>query len=136
MEESEAIFKDVLAEPFDFSKNEEFNSDYENLTYVKNKKQLKERWNYSLNILLLQIMMIFWKNKKRSWKMIPDYQKKTDKEIEIEARELTLRSLEEYYDILDDLERKDWFAVYINAIVEEFDPHTIILRQKIKMVLI
>ena len=22
------------------------------------------------------------------------------------------------------IEREDWFAVYINAIVEEFDPHT------------
>ena len=33
-------------------------------------------------------------------------------------------SLDEYFDFTDDLERKDWFSVYVNAIVEEFDPHT------------
>ena len=33
--------------------------------------------------------------------------------------------MEEYYDIIEDLERKDWFSVYINSIVEEFDPHTL-----------
>ena len=44
--------------------------------------------------------------------------------MEKEARETTLKSLNELYDFIDERERKDWFAVYINAIVEEFDPHT------------
>ena len=49
---------------------------------------------------------------------------KTDDELEQESREATLRSLDELYDFIDDRQRKDWFSVYINAIVEEFDPHT------------
>ena len=32
--------------------------------------------------------------------------------------------LKEYFEFADDLERKDWFSIYINSIVEEFDPHT------------
>ncbi|MFT6841522.1 MAG: carboxyl-terminal processing protease, partial [Psychroserpens sp.] len=46
------------------------------------------------------------------------------KKIEVEAREVTRSSLDELYDFIDDRQRKDWFSVYINAIVEEFDPHT------------
>ncbi len=57
---------------------------------------------------------------------------KSNDEIEKEAREQTLNSLNEYYDIIDDLERKDWFSVYINAIVGEFDPHTMYLAPEDK----
>lgn len=124
MEESEAIFKEILASPFNFSKNEEFSSDYENLTYVKNKKQLKERWKLQLKYAAIANYDDLLEEQEKEIENDPNYQKKTDKEIEIEARELTLRSLEEYFDILDDLERKDWFGVYINSIVQEFDPHT------------
>ena len=49
---------------------------------------------------------------------------KTIKELETEARLLTKKSLDELYDYIEDRTRNDWFAVYINAIVEEFDPHT------------
>ena len=72
---------------------------------------------------LLPILMILRKRTK-GIKTNPNYEVKSDKEIEEEARKLTLNSLEEYYDIIEDLERKDWFSIYINAIVEEFDPHT------------
>ncbi len=51
-------------------------------------------------------------------------EKKSSVELEKEARESTLKSLDELYDFIDDRQRKDWFSVYINAIVEEFDPHT------------
>ncbi|MBN4085478.1 carboxy terminal-processing peptidase, partial [Flavobacteriaceae bacterium AH-315-B10] len=49
---------------------------------------------------------------------------KTNEELEQEAREIAQRSLDELYSFIDDRDRNDWFAVYINAIVEEFDPHT------------
>ena len=32
--------------------------------------------------------------------------------------------MNEFFDFVDDLERKDWFVQYINTIVDEFDPHT------------
>jgi len=51
-------------------------------------------------------------------------EKKSLAELEIEAREATLKSLNELYDFIDDRQRQDYFSAYINAIVEEFDPHT------------
>ena len=48
----------------------------------------------------------------------------TPEEAEKEARESTRKTLDEFFDFVDDLERKDWFVQYINTIVGEFDPHT------------
>ena len=124
MQESEVIYTDILSSKFDFDKDEFFNSDYENLEYVKNKKQLKDRWRQQLKYNTIGNYSDLIEEQNNELENNPDYAKKTFKELEIEAREQTLNSLEEYYDIIDDLERKDWFAVYINAIVEEFDPHT------------
>ena len=125
MQESEALFKDLLSSPFDFSEDEEFNSDYENLPYVNNKKQLKDRWRLQLKYATIANFDDLKKEEQKELEADPNYKVKSDKEIEEEARKLTLNSLEEYYDIIEDLERKDWFSVYINSIVEEFDPHTL-----------
>lgn len=48
----------------------------------------------------------------------------TPEEAEKSSRESTKKTLDEYFDFVDDLQRKDWFAMYINSIVDEFDPHT------------
>ncbi|MBT8394416.1 MAG: carboxy terminal-processing peptidase [Bacteroidia bacterium] len=124
MEESEEIYRDILESSFDYSKSEEFNSDYENIPYVKNKRQLKDRWRLQLKYASIANYNDLFEDQNNELEKDPDYETKTNEEIEVEAREQTLNSLNEYYDLIDDLERKDWFAVYINAIVEEFDPHT------------
>lgn len=48
----------------------------------------------------------------------------TPQQAEAEARESTLNTLDDYFDFVDDLQRKDWFVQYLNTIVEVFDPHT------------
>ncbi|MES2748002.1 MAG: carboxy terminal-processing peptidase [Bacteroidota bacterium] len=49
---------------------------------------------------------------------------KTNDELEKESRESSLKSLNEYFGFIKDLDRSDWFSVYINAIASRFDPHT------------
>ncbi|WP_109682117.1 carboxy terminal-processing peptidase [Xanthomarina spongicola] len=119
IEESKAIYKEVLDKPFDYSVDEEFNSDYENMDYVKNKKQMKDRWRQQLkfsNLVNYDDLMIEQEKSE---------EKKPLTQIEEEARAETLKSIDLYYnDYIGDLERKDWFSMYINSIVEEFDPHT------------
>ena len=45
-------------------------------------------------------------------------------ELEAKARETTKKSLDEYFDFTKDLQRKDYFSIYLNTIVEAFDPHS------------
>jgi len=131
IEESKKLYADILEKPFDFNQKEKFSTDYENIPYVKNKREMKERWRQQLKFSTIAnyddaleqnsselVEGDFSANNEKA------QSNKSKKEIEAEARELTKRSLDELYDFIDDRQRKDWFAVYINAIVEEFDPHT------------
>ena len=49
---------------------------------------------------------------------------KTFPELEKETRESSAKSLDEYFGFIKDLDRNDWFSVYINSITARFDPHT------------
>lgn len=119
IEESKVIYKDVLKDPFDYSLDEMFNSDYENLDYVKNKKQMKDRWRQQLKFSNLANYDDLVNEQETN------EEKKNLTQIEEEARAETLKSIDLYYnDYLDDLVRKDWFSMYVNAIVTKFDPHT------------
>ncbi|SFN61487.1 carboxy terminal-processing peptidase [Salegentibacter flavus] len=123
-DESREIYMEILSTPFDFEKEEELNTSFEDLDYVDSKKEMKERWRKQLKFSTLITFHDKKEEEEQKKKNDPEYSIKSDQELEKEAREVTLTSLEEYYDFTDDLERKDYFSVYINAIVEEFDPHT------------
>lgn len=50
---------------------------------------------------------------------------KTYAQLEKETRENTLKSLDENFSFISkELDREDWFSVFINAIASRFDPHT------------
>ena len=128
MQEAKTYYKEVLEKPFDFNIDEDFDTDYENHDYVKSKKKLKDRWRQLLKFSTISNYDELIRTQERDTVATEDgkiKEKKSLKAIEIEAREETLKNLDVYYtDYVDDLQRKDWFAMYINAIVEEFDPHT------------
>ena len=122
--ESKEIYKDVLDNPFDYTIDETFIADYENMAYANSKKEMKERWREQLKFSTIANYHDLVTEQERKLKDNPEYISKSDTELEKEAREITLRSLDELYDFIEDRQRKDWFTVYINAIVEEYDPHT------------
>ena len=144
IEESKLLYKEVMKTPFDFSKKEEFNTDYENIQYVTSKKEMKERWRQQLkfsaiasyhNLISVQeaeqerlkkmeSMSEAEREKAFNKEMKKDFKIKSETELEAEARKSTLNSLNELYSVIDDRQRKDWFSVFMNAVVVEFDPHT------------
>ncbi|EDP71423.1 periplasmic tail-specific proteinase [Flavobacteriales bacterium ALC-1] len=136
--ESKKIYTEILEKSFDFSKDENYSADYEKLEYVKNKREMKERWRQQLKFSTIANYddAISQRDSNLETNNLPESvfsaenetpkskEKKSLKEVEAEARKSTKRSLDELYDYIDDRRRTDWFAVYINAIVEGFDPHT------------
>lgn len=123
MAESKDLYREVLEIPFDYTVDETFDANYEDLEYANSKKELKERWRQQLKFSSIANYHDLKTEQERD-KDKDDFVAKSEKELEKDARATTLRSLDELYDFIDDRRRMDWFAVYINAIVEEFDPHT------------
>ncbi|MEM6684585.1 MAG: carboxy terminal-processing peptidase [Bacteroidota bacterium] len=124
MAESKEFYAKLLDEPFDFAKDETIDRDYEKIDFAKNAKALKERWRKELKFSTLANYDIKLEVEKNKKKEDASYTEKDEATLEKEARESTEKTYVEFFDLMNDLERKDWFSIYINAIVEEFDPHT------------
>jgi len=125
-QEAKEYYKEILEKPFNFSEDEDYNADYENLEYSKNKKQLKDRWRQQLKFnTLSNYETLIEQQENDKTKEETTEAPKSLTQLEEEARNETLKALDNYFtDYIEDMERKDWFAMYVNTIVEEYDPHT------------
>ena len=124
LEETKDYYPEILAKPFNFHEEEEIDTDYDKIDYASSKAELKERWRKQLKFTTLSTYYDLKSEEKAKAEEDETYKPKSDAELEKEARETTKSSLDEFYDLNEDLERKDWFSIYVNSIVEEFDPHT------------
>lgn len=125
IKESREIYAEILEKPFDFTKDEEINVDYEKQPYAKNKKALVDRWRKQLKFSVLSTISDKQKLEKSKKDKDTEYQEKSFEKIEKEARENAEKSLNEYFDFIEkELDRNDWFSIFLNSIVERFDPHT------------
>jgi carboxyl-terminal processing protease len=116
IEDSRNVYKQVLEVPFDYNLEETFSTDYENKSYASSKSEMKDSWRKQLKFSTLSNYHDLVSEEKEI--------KKSNTDLEAEAREATLKSLNESASYIDDLRREDWLSMYINAIAEEFDPHT------------
>ena len=138
-DESKSYYKDFLNAPIDYKSDEIFDADYEKLPYAKTVADLKERWRKQIKLSTLaslvdkqKIQDDFANNGNKSVEKTKESTAKSKDPITIksyeviekETRESSLKSLNEYYGFIKDLDRGDWFAIYINAIASRFDPHT------------
>ena len=117
MKEARGIYDEVLQEPFDFHVAESIEIDYEKQPYAADRKELRERWRKQLKYATIGTY-------DSKMNLGETGEKPDPAEAELASRESTRQTLDEFFDFVDDLERKDWFVQYLNTIVDEFDPHT------------
>jgi carboxyl-terminal processing protease len=139
MKESKNFYKFILAKPIDYSVDENFNVDYEKAPFCKNLVELMEKWRKQIKLSTLSTLVDKLKieenrkngildtletNTKSKKSKFVDTRPKTYDEIEKETRVDAAKSLDQYYENIEELNRDDWFSQYINTIAERFDPHT------------
>jgi carboxyl-terminal processing protease len=127
MGDAKEIYKEVLATPFDYSESETISIKYDEEPFAANRDELKERWRKQLKYATLgtyDSKIVHMDNKDVEVTDEHNHAAHTPKEAESESRKSTETTLDEFFDFVNDLERKDWFVQYINTIVDEFDPHT------------
>ena len=129
--EVEGFYEDLLDKPFNFNIDEEINLDYENLNYAVNLDDLKNIWRKRLKLSALDGYAS--KKEINESKSDPENnQTKTDQEIEQESRTSIKENLKDFFQFNSELERTDWFSIYLNSIVTQFDPHTTYLAPEAK----
>ena len=125
IDEVENFYGEILEVPFNFQINEEINLDYENLEYASSSDELKKIWRKRLKLSALDGYA--------SKKEIKDKEEViSEEEIEKESRTAIFENLKDFFQFNNELERSDWFSIYLNSIVTQFDPHTSYLAPEAK----
>ncbi len=132
LQEARGFYKEILKHPFDFTKDDVFSLDYEKKPFPKNEIELIVNWQKHLKLTTISRLYDKLQVEEDKNKEDANYTKKTFKALEIEAREATLNSMDEFFNRMDDLDESDWFSVFVNSISEEFDPHTTYFAPKVK----
>ena len=135
MKESKVIYTSILSKPLNLNDEETINVDYEKLPYAATMKDLDQRWRKQLEFAVLSDITDKEdiqkavetdkenpeaSDKKETVKSEP----KTFEELEAKARKTTESNLNNNFSFIAELTREDWFSIYINAIVTQYDPHT------------
>lgn len=124
LSESSAIYKSLLAKPFDFMVKESVALDMENEPYAANDAQRRENWRKRLKYMTLERYADALENRENN-KNLKDFVVKADTTLERESRERVLKIWDRTYDRLKNkftLDEK--FNQYVNTIAETMDPHT------------
>ena len=125
MSESEKIFNEILSKPFDFSKDEVFESDFEALDYVQSKTELYDRWRKLLKIYVIENYHNEVEDDLKKIESDSTFQVRNKEIIEKETRESLIETMNQNYRfVAEEMERSDWLSIYINSFVSQYDPNT------------
>ena len=114
----------LLSRPFDFEKKESFDLNYEDQLFPLSKTSRAEKWRKQLKLSTLSVLYDKVLETEKREEGTAKYVPPSWIVLEEEARTTTRENMEDYFDLMNELERKDWFDIYLNAFVLQFDPHT------------
>ncbi|MEZ7893760.1 MAG: carboxy terminal-processing peptidase [Polaribacter sp.] len=129
---AKSYYGELLAQPFRFNKNETIDIDYDKVPFAKNENQLIDYWRKQLKLNVLSRVQNKIEKQDAKVKKDPKTKKKSFKYLEKEARAEVLKSMDELYLRIEELEHEDWFSTFLNSVVGAFDPHTTYMAPRTK----
>ncbi len=124
LNETALLYKDILAKPFEFLKDENVVLDQDKLTNPKTEAERKDIWRKRLKYLALTRYVDMLDEREKN-KDKADYKYKADSTLEREARDAVRKQIERYFTTKKTHETSDEnFSTFINAITGTMDPHT------------
>ena len=134
IKKAKTYYGGILAKPFDYNKDESVDLDYEKMPFAKNNIELFDYWRKQLKLQTLDRIQEENALEIDKFKKDKNYKTKSFSVLEKEARAEVLKSMDELYMRIDELEHEDWFSSYLNTIVSGFDPHTTYMQPNVKEV--
>ncbi len=123
-DESFLLINEVLAKPFDFTKDETIQMDRDKLSFPKSEAERKEVWRKSLKYIVLGKFAELQEDREKN-KAKKDFVQKADSTLEREARDYVKKRMERSMTTKKTHETTDEnFSTFVNAISQSMDPHT------------
>ncbi len=118
---TQGYYRELLAQPMDFSKNETIELKGEKRDWCKNDTELRAYWAQLMKYEVLTRLQ-----QKRDEQAKADFkgEKKSDADLEKEVRKNVLDIYDKWYKRMMKMERADRYEIYLNAITGVYDPHT------------
>ena len=108
------LFVDKVFETdFDFSENEFIDLNNDSIPFSFGKNQLFERWRKQIKYSVLDIVTQRYSSDSLDFH-----------EIKTNAISTVKKNTNDFFDYANELDRDDWFSVFVNSFVSQFDPHT------------
>ena len=118
------FYKEILNKPFSFNEDEIISLDYKNAPYPTTLNDLKFLWRKRLKLSTLSIYVDKKEDQINQKKIDSSHAILDDYILEKQSREITLSNMKNFFDSVDELNRNDYFNIYINSLVKQFDPHS------------
>ena len=124
LKETAGLYNDILARPFDFTKDESVMLDREKLNNPKTEAERKDIWRKRLKYLTLDRYSVMLDDREKNKDKV-DFKFKADSTLEREARDAVRKQIDRYFATKMNRENNDEnFSTFINAITGTMDPHT------------
>ena len=119
-----ALYKEILAKPFDFTKDESANLNPDEYDFAKTEADRKEIWRKRLKYMVLDRYADLLENREKN-KGTEGFVVKTDADLEKDARDRVLKIMDRTFDrLIVKVSEDDRFNSYVNIITETMDPHS------------
>ena len=125
-------YGDILAQPFNFNKRESIDVDYDKVPFPKNEIELINNWRKQLKLNTLSRIQEEQNLEIEKAKEDKKFKKTSFKDLEIKARKEVLKSMDELYMRIEELEHEDWFSTFLNSVIKGFDPHSTYMAPRVK----
>ena len=108
------LFVDKVFEAdFDFSEDEFIDLNNDSISFSFGKNQLFERWRKQIKYSVLDIVTQRYSSDSLDFN-----------EIKTNAISTVKKNTNDFFEYANELDRDDWFSVFVNSFVSQFDPHT------------
>ena len=122
--ETQLIYRDILSKPFDFSVNEDYNQNYDDIKFPATDADRREAWRKRMKFLTLERYSDLLDQQEAN-KGQKDFVVRSNADIEKDARDRSLKVMDRMYERLKVKETDDdRFNNFVQTIVQCMDPHT------------
>ncbi|MEZ5148344.1 MAG: carboxy terminal-processing peptidase [Bacteroidales bacterium] len=122
--EAQEYYKEALSKPFDFNKDEFYEFDADKTEFAKSKNDLKDRWRLLLKYETMARIHEMKEEQDKAVKESDTVVVKSFAELEQSAREKILKRYDDWFHRMNMLDENDRLSVYVNSLVNVFDPHS------------
>ncbi len=123
--ESKDIYTKILSKDFNLKEEEFISVDYDNKPFSKDRNELEKNWTKQLKFALISTIADKEKLEDDNLQKNSSYKKKSFETLKKEAITSLKSNLETNHNFMTkEMSREDWFSIFLNSLVTQYDPHT------------